>query len=161
MTCTNGTSSDQGVALRLSDYTLRYGQKCALEVEILAEQLQSDSGGIRIILGSGTAAGAAATKGIKITINHNTSAGKAYLNVLQTTDVIGTQRKSKEFSLNEWHTVRLEIDTISGVNTVYLDGEPICTQSNSQLSTMDTNNTWLNVKNGVCWCRALRYIKSA
>lgn len=157
LTCTNGTSNQTGCALRLSDYAMRYAQRCALEAEIFIEQVESNTGGVRLILGGGSAAGAVANKGIKVTINHNTTDDKTYVNVLSTTNTIGTQTKTKEISLNEWHTILLELNLVTGINTVSLDGEIISTQTNSQLSTMDTNNTWFNVKNGTCWCRALRY----
>ena len=161
MLCTNGTSNDQGVALRLKDYTSRFGQQCVFETEIYIESVQTDSGGVRIILGAGNASGTALAKGLKITINQNSTDGNVWMHVLQTTDVIGTQKKTALVTLNEWHKIRLSIDTINDSNKVYLDGKLVATLTNSQLSTMDTSNTWLNVKNGTCYVRSLKYRKDA
>ena len=161
MKCTDGTSNDKGPAIRLKDYTSRFGQKCVFEAEILLESVQTDSGGIRLILGGSNSSGAAAGKGIKVTINQNSTDGKTYMHVLQSTGVISTQRKTAEISLLEWHKIRLTLDMVAGSSTVKLDGKVIATQTNAQLSTMDTNNTWINAKNGTCYVRAIRYRKEA
>lgn len=69
--------------------------------------------------------------------------------------VAGTQYKFTTF--NEWHTFRLELDTVNKSNKVYVDDTLAATVANSALVTSEISAPYLIAIGADCYVRAIRY----
>ena len=136
--------------LRLKDHAAWFGQKAVYEVEV---NIFSASGnGLRILCTSGNN-GVSDGHGLQVTLNGN------YLNVMTTGIGLNNITKTAPVTYGEWHKVRLELDTPSGANKVYLDDALVATVSNASLSTNAASNVWCLIQQGDCYVRAVRYRK--
>lgn len=69
--------------------------------------------------------------------------------------VVGDQYK--DTTLNEWHTFRLELDTVNKSNKVYIDDTLAATVANSALVTSEISAPYLIAIGADCYVRAIRY----
>lgn len=136
--------------LRFKDYAAWLGQKAVYEVEV--KVISTSLYGFRIVCASGSG-GVSDNHGLQITLNGN------YLNVLTGKAGTGVLTKTAPVTYGEWHKVRLELDTPSGSNKVYLDGTLVATVANADLSTSYVSTVWCLLQIGECYVRAVRYRK--
>ena len=138
------------VGLRFKDFAAWFGKKAVYEVEV--KVISTSINGFRILCPSGSN-GVSDGHGLQVTLNGN------YLNVLTGSAHLATITKTAPLTYGEWHKVNLELDTIAGVNKVYLDDILVDTVNNANLSTSYVSGVWCLIQDGECYVRAVRYRK--
>ena len=136
--------------LRFKDSLAWLGQKAVYEVNV--KVISSYTNGFRIMCASGSN-GVSNNRGLQVTIN------SGYLNVLIGGSGLPTISKDAAITYNEWHKVRLEINTGSNENKVYLDDALIAVVSNANLSRSYVTNVWCLAQGGEAYIKSVRYRK--
>lgn len=145
-----GYSGNGYGGLRLKDDAAWFGQKATYEVEV--KIISTDNNGFRILCVSGSN-GVSDNHGLQVTLNEN------YLNVLTGSTGVSAITKTATVTYGEWHKVRLELDTHTGTNKVYLDDRLVAMIANADLSKQYISRVWSFAQGGHCYVRAVRYRK--
>lgn len=145
-----GMSSNAYAGLCFKDYAAWLGQKAVYEVEV--KVISTFGNGFRIVCVSGSN-GVPDNCGLQVTIN------SGYLNVVHGGDLLSSITKDATIAYNEWHKVRLELNTGSNENKVYLDDELIDTVTNANLSVQYATNVWCLMQLGEAYVKSVRYRK--
>lgn len=146
---------------RPRDYLARMGKKAILEVDFVAIDTVSGTNGFRLILGEGDS-GAASGRGLQCAFRYNyvypvPAVPDSYLHVMYADAALTVDTDSAYVEPDTLHTVRMELDTVTGVNKIKLDGELIATLANDQLSTTYADKICCMSQKGDIPIRAFRY----